>query len=341
MSMWQSSRSNVIKALLIAGVASGCDASGGVLIGPTGGSNSGTGGSVSGGDSGTAATNSGGGPAAGGGGAGGSPTGGAAATGGAPTGGAPPCQPGAQIGTTSSGNFFAMSYPQLSPFYVFNNGWSAASVSSLTNAGQLENISAYETCTPGTISWSTTYNWTGANNTVKGYPAAVLGWHNYGTKGWVNSSTVTGLPKAISALGSVKCSWAFDVSGGASQNISFDIWVHNGTCSSSAITGTSTPSDEIMIWLYSSGGVVPIGGKTSTVNVSGSSWDLYSGSGNGFQVHSFVRPSSTSAVTNLDVLAFLNNLNLGSKCLSSIEAGTEVFTGSGTLKTNSYTCTVQ
>jgi xyloglucan-specific endo-beta-1,4-glucanase len=364
MTLRRSSCSSFAHVALLVLLASGCSATGASTPGNTlaqGGIHGGNGGSgnagVGGGGGITSAStnvtdlgggaNTGGSPGAGGGAltTGGVPaTGGAPPTGGMPATGGTTCTKGTQIGSTYSTNYFVMAFPQLQPFYIFNNGWSTSSTE-LTNAGTLENISAYDTCTAGTISWSTTYNWSGANNTVKAYPAAILGWQN--TKGFQVNPAVSGMPKAISSLTSAKCSWAFTVTGGAAQNISFDIWVHNTTCSSTAITTTTTPSDEVMIWLYSSGGVNPIGygGSTSQVTISGATWTLYTGTttvnGASVAVHSFVRASSTAAIQNLDILAFLNNLNMGSKCLSSIQAGTEVFTGAGTLKTDSYSCTLQ
>ena len=335
-------------ALLITGLVCACDASGSALTLATGGSQpvgqgggQATGGNPTGSDVGGNSMVGGG---SGGGAAGGAPaTGGAKATGGAPTGGAP-CVPGSQIGAKFSTNYAMLQYPQLSPYWVFNNGWSTSSTT-LTTAGALQDVTALETCTPGVISWVTNYNWTGANNTVKGYPCAVLGWQK--TKGFPVAASTSILPKAISSLTSVKCSWSFDVTGSAAQNISFDLWTHSGSCTASSIGGTAPPTDEIMIWLYASGGVNPIGynGGGQQVSISGANWALSTGSGSdtygSWGVHSFVRQGNVTSITDLDILAFLKNLNLGSKCLTSIEAGTEVFTGSGSLKTNTFSCTVQ
>jgi len=331
-------------------VATGCGASGAVSNSGTGGDSASVGGktSTSGGGA-TSVTSDVGGnaPSVGGGGVnplGGSSskaTGGTPATGGNATGGAP-CVPGTQIGASMSTNYGIVAYPQFSPFYVFNNGWST-STTALTNPGTQQNITAYDTCTPGTISWSTTYNWAGDTSSVRAYPAAILGWHS--TKGFRVDSSLTGLPKAISALTSVKCSWDFSPSS-AAQNVSFDLWVHSASsCTAAAISATTVPSDEIMIWLYSSGGVNPIGynGSGTDVSASGASWKLYNGSAAGSAVHSFVRQGTTTSVTDLDILALLktSSLGLSSKCLISIEAGTEIYNGSGTFKTNSYKCTVQ
>ena len=337
---------------VLASVLIGCGATG--AAGPV--SNHSTGGASAGGAATGGASNAavGGGNPAGGqspttGGAGGgadtggssaiaNPTGGAGPTGGAaPTGGAPPCVPGTQIGTSTT-NYFIMAYGQLKPFYVFNNGWSTKNTN-LTAAGTKESITAFDTCTSGTISWKTDYDWSGANNTVKAYPCAVLGWQS--TKGWQVSSQ-TMLPKTISSISSAKCSWTYTVTGGASQDVAFDIWVHSTTCSQSAITADTAASDEVMIWLYSNGGVQPAGSKSqSGLSISGATWDLWEGNVSSWKVHSYVRTSNSNSVTDLDVLAFLNKSGLGSKCLSSIEAGTEVFQGSGTVNTSSYTCSVQ
>ena len=99
-----------------------------------------------------------------------------------------------------------------------------------------------------------------------------------------------------------------------------------------------------MIWLYRSGGAGPLGTLQGTVNIAGTSWDLYRGN-IGWNVFSFVRRSNTTSAT-LHLQDFLNNLVsrgwvANTKYLSSIEAGTEVFTGNGQLDTDSYTADIR
>lgn len=266
-----------------------------------------------------------------------SSTGGAKATGGLAATGGTTCTPGTQIGSANSTNYFMAAYSQLAPFYIFNNGWSSTNTN-LTTAGTQESVSVFDTCTPGTISWSTDYNWSGANNTVKAYPAAILGWHS--TKGWKTSQTM--LPKTVSSISSAKCSWSYSVTGGASQDVAYDLWVHNNTCDKTSITTSLAPSDEVMIWLYSSGGIQPAGSQSQTgLSISGATWNLWEGNVGTWKCHSFVRQGNSTSVNDLDIKAFLDKLSLGSKCLTSIEAGTEVFQGSGTVKTSAYSCNVQ
>jgi hypothetical protein len=70
-----------------------------------------------------------------------------------------------------------------------------------------------------------------------------------------------------------------------------------------------------------------------------------SGNGTGWNVFSFVRTSNTTSV-NLNLRDFTGNLvNRGwlssKKYLTSVQAGTEVFTGNGQLNTESYWVDVQ
>ena len=112
-----------------------------------------------------------------------------------------------------------------------------------------------------------------------------------------------------------------------------------------AMPGTNdTPTDEIMIWLYTAGGAGPIGTKQTTVTIDSASWDLYRGSTT-WNVFSYVRTANaTSAVIN--VMDFMNDLVArgwvqSSKYLSSVQSGTEIFTGTGELDTTGYYCRVQ
>jgi xyloglucan-specific endo-beta-1,4-glucanase len=305
--------------------AAGTIATGGVVT--TGGTTASGGLSASGGTVTTGGTTTTGTSSAGG----AAPTGGSVATGGSA------CTPGTQIGATSSDNYFVMAYPQLSPFYLFNNGWSTTN-GSLTSPGTQESISAYETCAPGTIAWKTDFDWSGASNMVKGFPCAILGWQQ--GKGWMGNQTW--LPKTISSISSAKCSWTYGVTGNAAQDVAFDIWIHGTPCSQTAIGTNAGASDEVMIWLYSYGGVLPAGSLSRPgLSISGATWNLWESNVGAYRVHSYVRTSNSTSVTDLDILAFLNDANLTSKCLSGIQAGTEIFQGSGSVNTSSYTCEVQ
>ncbi|MEU4560259.1 cellulose binding domain-containing protein [Actinoplanes sp. NPDC023936] len=181
------------------------------------------------------------------------------------------------------------------------------------------------------LSWGTSWNWTGDTTKVKSYASAVLGWH------WGWKATGTGLPIRLSAGKQVNASWNFQVTQTTSNimNVAYDLWLHD----IANPDWQNNPADEVMVWLYKSGGAGPVGTKQATVTIAGTSWDLYKGN-IGWNVYSFVRTSNTSSAS-LDLTDFTDDLVARgwlakSKYLSSVQAGTEIFTGSGRLDTTAY-----
>ena len=178
-------------------------------------------------------------------------------------------------------------------------------------------------------------SWTGTANAVKTYASTVLGWQ------WGWKVTNTGLPVQISSGKKINCGWDFTMtqSGGAAD-VSYDVFAHT-----QAMAGTNDdPSDEIMVWLYKTGGAGPVGTKQTTVTIGGTTWDLYRGTTR-WNVFSFVRTANaTTAIVN--IMDFMNDLVTrgwiqGSKYVSSVQSGTEIFTGTGQLDTKGYYCRVQ
>ena len=217
----------------------------------------------------------------------------------------------------------------LGKYWINNNQWGAS--------GGSGTQSIWSTCTSGnTIGWGTEWNWSGSSGQVKSYASAVLGWQ----WGWKVSNT--GLPVQLSSNKTINCGWTYRVQPGQTIDVSYDLFVHD-----MANPGTNNdPTDEIMIWLDRSGGAAPIGGTSATVSIAGTSWELHEGSNGRWMVHSYVRSSNADTGATLNLMDFLKDLtskrNLSSnKYLSSIQAGTEVFLGSGRLDTDQYYCTIQ
>ena len=187
----------------------------------------------------------------------------------------------------------------------------------------------------GSGGWGTRWEWTGAGNTVKSYVSSVLGWH------WGWKSPGTGLPVRLGEHRAVRTAWdyAVDRKTANTMNVSYDLWLHDRADPD----WQDEPTDEVMVWLYRFGGAVPVGTKQATVTVGGTEWDVYRGDA-GWRVSSFVRTSNTSSV-ELDLTDFTDYLiDRGwlerTRYLSSVEAGAEIFTGSGALDTSAYTVTI-
>ena len=223
----------------------------------------------------------------------------------------------------------------LGKYWINNNWWGAA------NATGSQSI--WSTCQQGDlIGWGTSYNWSGTSNQVKTFASAVFGWH------WGWKVTNTGLPVQISSGRRINCGWDFThTHGTGSADVAYDIWLH-----SIPMAGTNDdPTDEVMIWLERLNGAGPIGARQATVTIGGTSWDLHRGaitdsSGRTrWNVFSFIRTANaTTAVLN--IMDFMNDLSTrgwvaSSKYVSSIQAGTEIFTGTGELNTRGFYCRIQ
>ncbi len=214
----------------------------------------------------------------------------------------------------------------LGKYWVNNNLWGQDSGSG--------SQCAWDTKSGASIGWGTSWTWSGQSNSVKSYTSSVLGWH----WGWKTSGHE--LPVRLNAGRDLYTDVSYQVSGSGTMNVAYDLWLHDISNPGSS----DNPTDEVMIWTYRSGGAGPLGTLQGTVTIAGTSWDLYRGN-IGWNVFSFVRQSNTTSAT-LHAQDFLNNLisrgwMSNTKYLSSIQHGTEVFTGSGQLDVTNYTADIR
>ena len=112
---------------------------------------------------------------------------------------------------------------------------------------------------------------------------------------------------------------------------------------------TSSNEYEIMVWLAALGGAGPISSTGSTIatpTINGITWNLYSGPNGDTTVYSFVAQSTTESFSG-DLMDFFTYLidNEGvsdSLYLTTVEAGTEPFTGSDAkLTVSSYSVSIE
>lgn len=123
-------------------------------------------------------------------------------------------------------------------------------------------------------------------------------------------------------------------------DVSYDLWL--------APTSGGTNKYEIMVWLAAYGGAGPIsstGSALATVTIAGSSWKLYSGPNGDTTVFSFVATSTITSFSgdlNLFFKYLVSNQGVSnSMYITSLQAGTEPFTGSNAVFTTSaYTIAV-
>jgi hypothetical protein len=208
------------------------------------------------------------------------------------------------------------------PYWINNNLWGQ-------NTGTGSQCTWSNSLSGSSLSWSTRWNWQG-QNTVKSYVSVVLGW-NFGAGYMVPD---TGLPVQLSSNATVNTDWSFSLSGGSNQNVSYDLWVDPSQ-------NPTQPRCEIMLWLYQNG-VQPRGMRGADVSIDGTSWTLwYDPTG---ITYTFVRDTNTTSAS-LNLNDFLQNLEnndglSSSDYLLSVQAGSEVFTGSGELDVSAYSTTI-
>jgi xyloglucan-specific endo-beta-1,4-glucanase len=191
-----------------------------------------------------------------------------------------------------------------------------------------------------TIGWRTDWDWTGEPYQVKSYASAVLGWH------WGWKAQDTGLPVRLAEDTPVPSAWDYEVATDGTAAVNYDLWLHE----TADPDWEDDPSDEVMIWLSAHGGAGPIGDRVDTVRVAGQSWDLHRGEilddagRHMWWVHSFVHTEGTTSF-EADLADFTGALvERGDlreeQYLSSVQAGVEVFRGTGELTTRAYRTTV-
>lgn len=195
--------------------------------------------------------------------------------------------------------------------------------------------------------WGQQFSLTGLGYTVKAYPSCVLGWHWGYPTGY--PAAPTGLPARLWDNKNVNTGWNFtiDPTTNATQNVSYDLWFHT---ESNPLY--ETPSNELMVWLDRRGGAGPLGSYIEDVYLGGTTWMLYrsddsaTSTPNDGTVFSFVRKTNTASST-LNLRDFINYVVYSkgwmsnSKYLTSVQAGSELYVGSGKFQTNSYYCNVE
>jgi xyloglucan-specific endo-beta-1,4-glucanase len=238
------------------------------------------------------------------------------------------CGGGPQVGMSCNRDAFVLE----GKYWVNNNWWGVSTGITGTQC-------VWGTCQTGDlVGWGTSWDWrTGAPNAVKTYASLILGWQ-FGTR-----IANTGLPVQLSATQTINCGWSFNVTQTGTIDVAYDTWLHSIPNAGS----TSTPTEEVMIWLYSAGGAGPIGPVVApSISLAGTTWDLHEGPGGAsWPVASYVR--TTNATTSvMNMMDFYRDLVTrgfipNTRYLSSIQAGVEVFNGTGQIDTNGYYCRVQ
>jgi xyloglucan-specific endo-beta-1,4-glucanase len=189
----------------------------------------------------------------------------------------------------------------------------------------------------GTSRWGSRWYWpadAAHQWYVKSYPSIVCGWQ------WGLWSNDSGLGVRVGTP--VRTRWSVTTTGRGRYNVSYDLWLHEMVHPTS-----ETPTDEIMIWLASVGGVAPAGTKQSAAPevISGYAWNVYYGPGStgSWDYIAFQSPTNLESV-DLDLREFTDycvrkGWLSGREYLTSVEAGAEVWDGQDQLDSTEFSVT--
>ncbi len=211
-------------------------------------------------------------------------------------------------------------------YIVQNNAWGST-------AGQTISYG------PGTKFKVTVQNGTGAGSAPASYPSIFIG-ANGG-----RSTAGGGLPKAVSALGTVQTSWSWADSGvSGAYNAAYDVWF--STSSAGEPSASSPSGGYLMVWLYKPATNSPIGNSIASTTIGSNNWNVWYGTNS-----SNSRPCvSYVAVTKLNSLSFDLNLFIkdavtrgyvqNSWSLTNVFSGFEIWNGGVGLQTTDFAVTV-
>lgn len=170
------------------------------------------------------------------------------------------------------------------------------------------------------------------------YPEVI----GYGRKPWVEFSLFNSLLKSLSEHTKVETEFAYRIEASGKYNVALQSWLL-----SSADAGPEGIVAEIMYWLEASGGAVPAGRQylqalgmhANYTDKFGQSWDVWQDaptSSRPWPYYAFV--ANGVAAGQVDVLGSLGMLRTldtmpleGDPYLATVEIGTEVFSGTGSI----------
>ncbi|KAH9206192.1 concanavalin A-like lectin/glucanase domain-containing protein [Leptodontidium sp. 2 PMI_412] len=205
-------------------------------------------------------------------------------------------------------------------FTIYQNLWGASSADSGSQCTTIDSE------IDGSVSWSTNWSWTGGSSSVKSY----------------NNVALTSTGVQLSTISSIPTTWKWSYTGtDIVADVSYDFFT------SSSATGKN--EFEIMVWLTALGGAGPIsstGSSVGTTTIAGTTFDLYTGPNGDTTVYSFVATEQATDFSG-DLLDFFTYLETNegfssSQYITTLEAGTEPFTGTDAVFTvSAYSVSIQ
>ena len=172
-----------------------------------------------------------------------------------------------------------------------------------------------------------------------GYPSIFKGCH------WGACTSNSGLPVRVSELSSARSDWDTSLNPNGAYNAAYDLWFN-----SERFTNRQADSAELMIWLYSRGGVQPLGSRVGQVVIGDSTYAVWFGRKSNNRrgpanYIAYTELAGTGSASNLNIKEFIDDAVVRgyidpSWYFISIQAGFEIWQGGEGLATNSFAATI-
>jgi hypothetical protein len=153
------------------------------------------------------------------------------------------------------------------------------------------------------------------------YPSIYRGCH------WGSCTSSNPFPIQESNIASASTSVTITQPSGYNNDAAYDIWFNQTATTSGQPNGT-----EVMIWINHQGSPQPFGSQTGTATIDGTTWQVWTGTESSWRIVSYVRQTSVTSVSNLNLLPFFSDaVSRGSLetswWLIDVEYGFEIWTG--------------
>ncbi|KAF4125140.1 xyloglucan-specific endo-beta-1,4-glucanase [Geosmithia morbida] len=172
------------------------------------------------------------------------------------------------------------------------------------------------------VAWHVDWTWEGGENSVKSYP--------------YSGREMPDEKRLVKDIGSIPTKVAWDYSGkNIRANVAYDLFT-----AADPNRDISGGDYELMIWLGNLGNVHPIGSNKGGVKVAGRTWALFVGNNGNMKVYSFVAPDTVKSF-DANLMPFFDYITnhydfpAGDQYLTTLQFGTEPFTGSNATFTTS------
>lgn len=158
---------------------------------------------------------------------------------------------------------------------------------------------------------------------------------------WGTATNNSGMPIQVDQIDALNTMWDITPVSSGAWNAVYDIWFHK----TADYSNGSPNGAELMIWINYLGPIQPAGTQVATVDIAGTTWEVWFADWSGWDYIAYRRTTKTTSA-NFDINTFIEDAvsrgYIGSSWhLISVEAGFELWQGGAGLESSGFSLTVE